>query len=41
MISIINAIRAINNDALVSIIDNDVDQITWKDGTPEISKRIF
>jgi len=38
MISIINAIRAINNDALVSIIDNDVDQITWKDGTPEISK---
>tara|TARA_R100001132_G_C3226201_1_gene62718 strand:- start:6 stop:299 length:294 start_codon:yes stop_codon:yes gene_type:complete len=35
---IIKAIRAINSDAQVSVIDNDIDRITWLDGTTPIAK---
>ena len=37
MITIIDAIIAINPTAEVSIINNDVDQITWQNGTSVIS----
>jgi len=36
--NIIKAIIAINPNAAVSIEDNDVDQITWLNGTEVISK---
>ena len=38
MTDIIKAIRAINSDAQVSVIDNDIDRITWSDGTTPIAK---
>ena len=38
MTDIIKAIRAINPDAKVSINAEDLDQITWHDGTAVISK---
>ena len=37
MTDITNAIRAINSDATVSVIDDDINQIIWKKGTPVIS----
>jgi len=33
----IDAILALNPEAKVTIFDNDVNQIQWHDGTPEIS----
>jgi len=38
MISIINAVLAINPSANLSVNAEDFNQITWLDGTPEISK---
>ena len=38
MASIIDAILAINPSAKVSLADEDVSQITWRDGTSPISK---
>ena len=38
MTDIVKAIRAINSDAQVSVIDNDIDRITWSDGTTPIAK---
>ena len=38
MIPIINAVLAINPSANLSVNAEDFDQITWLDGTPEISK---
>ena len=38
MTGIIKAIRAINPNAEVSVNADDLDQITWHDGTAEISK---
>ena len=38
MTDIVKAIRAINSDAQVSVIDNDIDRITWVDGTTPIAK---
>ena len=38
MIKIVDAILAIKSDAQVSIIDNNVDKITWLNGTAPISK---
>jgi len=38
MTDIVKAIRAINPDAKVSINAEDLDQITWHDGTAVISK---
>ena len=38
MTDIIKAIKAINPDAKVSINAEDFEQITWHDGTAEISK---
>ncbi len=38
MIKIVDAILAIKSDAQVSIIDNDVDKITWLNGAAPISK---
>ena len=38
MTDIVKAIRAINSDARVSVIDNDIDRITWSDGTTPIAK---
>ena len=37
MTSIINAILAINPSAKVSLADEDISQITWRDGTSPIS----
>ena len=37
MASIIDAILAINPSAKVSLADEDVSQITWRDGTSPIS----
>ncbi len=36
--TITDAIKAINANAKFSVIDDDIDQITWLDGTSEISK---
>ena len=36
--AIIRAIRIINSDATISITDNDIDSITWENGTTPISK---
>jgi len=36
--TIIRAIRIINSDATISITDNDIDSITWENGTTPISK---
>ncbi len=36
--TISDAIKAINANAKFSVIDDDIDQITWLDGTSEISK---
>jgi hypothetical protein len=36
-IEIVDAILALNPEAQVSVVDNDVNQIQWHDGTPEIS----
>ena len=38
MTDIVKAIRAINPNAKVSVNADDLDQITWHDGTAEISK---
>ena len=38
MTGITKAIRAINPNAKVSVNADDLDQITWHDGTAEISK---
>ena len=38
MTTITDAILKINSNAKVTVIDNDVDQITWLDGTAVISK---
>ena len=38
MIEIINAILAINSNAEVTIENNDIDKITWHNGTPSIPK---
>ena len=38
MKNIIDAIRKINPNAIVSIEDNDINQITWLNGTTPISK---
>ena len=38
MTTITDAILEINPNAKVTVIDNDVDQITWLDGTEVISK---
>ena len=38
MTDIVKAIKAINSDAQVSVIDNDIDRITWVDGTTPIAK---
>ena len=38
MTTITDAILKINPNAKVTVIDNDVDQITWLDGTAVISK---
>lgn len=38
MTTITDAILEINPNAKVTVIDNDVDQITWLDGTAVISK---
>ena len=38
MIPIINAVLAINPSANLSVNAEDFNQITWLDGTPEISK---
>ena len=38
MIDIIKAIQKINPNAEVSVNDDDINQITWHNGTPEISK---
>jgi|TARA_R100000093_G_C1881010_1_gene54138 hypothetical protein len=38
MASIVKAILAINPDALVSVDNNDIDKITWNEGTSVISK---
>jgi len=38
MIPIINAVLAINPSANLSVNSEDFNQITWLDGTPEISK---
>ena len=37
MASIIDAILAINSSAVVSLADEDVNQITWLEGTSSIS----
>ena len=37
MTTIINAILAINPNAQVGLADEDVNQITWQNGTPVIS----
>jgi len=34
MINITDVILAIKSDAQVSVLDNDVEQITWHDGNP-------
>ena len=36
--AIIRAIRIINSDATISITDNDIDSITWENGSCPISK---
>jgi len=36
--TIIRAIRIINSDATISITDNDIDSITWENGSSPISK---
>tara|TARA_R110001599_G_C12001553_1_gene637096 strand:- start:18 stop:287 length:270 start_codon:yes stop_codon:yes gene_type:complete len=36
--AIIKAIRIINSDAQISITDNNLDSITWENGTTPISK---
>ena len=36
MASIVDAIRLINPNALVSVGNNDINQITWNEGTPVI-----
>ena len=36
--AIIRAIRIINSDAQISISENDLDSITWENGTSPISK---
>jgi len=36
--AIIRAIRIINSDATISITDNDIDSITWENGSSPISK---
>jgi hypothetical protein len=36
MTDIINSIKAINKNALVSVVDEDVNQITWHNGTTPI-----
>jgi hypothetical protein len=38
MTNIIKAILKINPNAEVSVIDNDINQITWHNGTTPISK---
>ena len=38
MIPIVNAVLAINPSANLSVNAEDFNQITWLDGTPEISK---
>ena len=38
MTNIIKAILKINQNAEVSVIDNDINQITWHNGTTPISK---
>jgi hypothetical protein len=38
MVKIIQAIQKINPNAEVTVNANDINQITWHDGTPEISK---
>ena len=38
MINIVKAILKINPNAGVSIDDNDINKITWLNGTAEISK---
>ena len=38
MIEIINAILAIDSNAEVTIENNDIDKITWENGTPPIPK---
>jgi hypothetical protein len=38
MTDIIKAIKAINPNAQVSVNANDINQITWHNGTPPISK---
>jgi hypothetical protein len=38
MTDIFNSIKAINADAEVSIIGNDINQITWHNGTTPIPK---
>jgi hypothetical protein len=39
MTDIFNSIKAINADAEVSIIGNDINQITWHNGTTPIAKQ--
>jgi hypothetical protein len=41
MIEIINAILAIDSNAEVTIENNDIDKITWHNGTPSISKELI
>ena len=36
--AIIRAVKIINSDAKLSISENDLDSITWEDGTSAISK---
>ena len=36
--AIIRAVKIINSDAKLSISENDLDSITWEDGTTPISK---
>ena len=36
--AIIRAVKIINSDAKLSISGNDLDSITWEDGTTQISK---
>tara|TARA_R110000796_G_scaffold110605_1_gene222091 strand:- start:35 stop:301 length:267 start_codon:yes stop_codon:yes gene_type:complete len=36
--AIYRAIKIINSDATLSITENDLDSITWEDGTSAISK---
>ena len=38
MVHIIKAIKAINADAVVTVTDNDVNQIEWLEGTTPIAK---